>query len=136
MNTPQLITEDHPSFRRIAIATLVVTVLVAIIVLAVGYEASTAADNSGQVAIGNELASCRSQARSAIDDANKDISILVLRGLRASATGDRKSLNEVAEASVGAEHALDVATARYMVAVSRSISDPDGFLADCRKDRR
>lgn len=133
MNTPQVITEDHPSFRHIAVATLVVTIIVAFIVLLVGYEASTAADNSGQVAQGNELASCRSRARSGIDEANKTISILVLRGLRASATGDREKLSEVAAESIQAEEGLELATRVYLRAVSKSIDDPEAFLEECRR---
>ena len=131
--TPHVITEDRPSFQRIAWATLVLVIVVGVIVIAVGWQASNAADNSSEVARGNEVAACRAQSRAAIDEADKTISVLVLRGLRAAALSDQETLREVAAASLPAEKALSSATQRYRRDVDLSVHDPATFLEECRR---
>lgn len=125
--------EHHPSFKSIAIATLVVVILTAVAMPFVIRAASSAASNSAAVRDGNDLASCRSAARSLIDDANKDLTLLVIRGLRASAEGDSAQLSVIARESVEAEGSLVEATAAYRRAIRESVDHPRRFLEECRR---
>lgn len=136
MNTPQVITEDHPSFRHIAVATLVVTIIVAFIVIVVGYEASTAADNSGQVAQGNEIASCRSAARAATIDASiSDSLLLVIDGLAATFRNDAALRAEVDAKIDGLRGRIVAANEEYQERTRLAVDDPAAFLAECKGRR-
>lgn len=125
----------QPSFKVIAISTLLFA-LVTVVALPFIYQRTARADdNSGQVAVGNELASCRADSRSAVDDANKDLTILVIRGLRATAEGDRVQLEAIVTESKQAELALIAATDGYRKAVRESIEHPTRFLTECKAVR-
>ncbi len=131
-----------------AVTLLLVLVLVAVAIVRLPSDLSTSR-NAEEVRRGNEIASCRSQWRSRVDDAvgrvlaaKSELDVLTNEGLQASVTGDDARL-EVLTGSAPAERdavlaavgELTKATDDYRAAVDRSVADPAGFLADCRRQR-
>lgn len=130
------VTGDSPSFQSIAKATLVVTVLVLLLVIGVGWRASQAADNAGQVARGNELTACRSQVRvETVDTAVLDELLLVLDGLTATFRGDAAMRAEVDRKVEPLRDQIAASRRRLAAETTQSIEDPARFLAECREKR-
>lgn len=129
----------------IQIGTLVVILLVAAMTWGALTGSWSAADNSDRVAQGNNLATCRAQARVPIDrarvdldKARTDLEIATGAGLAAAADLDASTQPDIAKvpallASIQqATEGVDKATSSYEDAINRSISDPAGFIKSCQ----
>lgn len=126
-------TRQRRQANVLAVLTLVMTVGILILAATALPAVFEGRDNTAAVQRGNDLAACRSEARSLIDDANKNISLLIIRGLRATAEGDDEQLAAIVAESRQAERALIDATAAYRRAVRESVAHPSRFLEECRR---
>lgn len=116
-----------------------------------GSTAASAAQSAREATIATEqgvdLANCRAQARGVYDqaqqralDAQAQVNYSTNEGLAALASGDQPKFITVTSRSAGerqaaldAAHEASSAQRDYQAKISRAISDPDGFLADCHQ---
>jgi len=132
-----------------AIVTLVMVAALAVVAIVRLPSDLSTSRNAEEVRRANEIASCRSQWRSRVDDAvgrvlaaKSELDVLTNEGLQASVTGDDARLETLTgqapaerDSVLAAVAELTKATDDYRAAVDRSVADPAGFLADCRNQR-
>lgn len=131
------------------ILTTVVTLLTLVLLVVTTPRIFSSANNSEEVRRGNEIAACRSQWRTRVDDAmsqvlakKSELDILTNEGLQASVAKDNDALlattleaPEKRDAVMTAVNNLTTAIDDYRAAVDKSIDDSDAFLTECRKIR-
>ena len=128
------------------LASVIVGGFLVIAVIATGWMAQNAADNSSQVRRGNEIAACRSdlygtvaQTAQALDQARADLDVLVATGLEAALQNDQERVDAVLSeidavtenVSTRAAAARSAANA-YVDGTSLAATDADAFLDQCR----
>lgn len=131
MNTPHVITDRRPSFQHIAVATLVLVVLVALLVPWSISRAGDAASGVAALTESEQIQGCKSVANAAKGDVATELAVLQNRGLRAVAAGDKAELSRIAELSIDAERRLVEAQETYNRAVRESIDNPKRFMGEC-----
>lgn len=105
-------------------------------------------DNSSQVARGNDLAACRSQANADVTDKRTDLDLALAHSaslqdqflIQIGGPRDPKAYVALFAKIADAQHRLDTtaaalkaSNAAYQVAVDLSAADPDQFLRNCQE---
>ncbi len=120
-----MMVDRHVSMKRIAVASLLLTIAVIPTMLWL-------VSRTGAVVTGNDLAACRSLAASDRTDASTEIQLQLVYGLKGVAERNPAELAAAVDAAIAEAKVYEAASDAQCEAIVRSIADSDRFIEECR----